>query len=330
MNRSDQSPTATQGSHTWIVALGIVCLGIFGFGVFYSNNAISDPAYLAGQYLVYALFLWAIFRVVFLRKSGARISGISFISIFIALFAGGMTAASRQQHEAVQAVSSIQNELSRVVSASTDPSGLPARIERMPAEVPKAKGEFGEMERFVKEFIDRFVVLRNDYLLELNAIGWNSILDAKRITNDTTLSESKVMIERAKVIAEKYEKKTADYINETRVHINSLNMSESNKRELLAGFEKGMSRSGKQIDEQWKLENQVLLQFENIIFLLAARKNWVVQGEQILFYNEDDLARFNSYIETIQRLVQQQELIQKESFAEAKQSLNAARNTAEK
>lgn len=241
-----------------------------------------------------------------------------------------MTAASRQQHEAVQAVSSIQNELSRVVSESTDPSGLPARIERMPAEVPKAKGEFGEMERFVKEFIDRFVVLRNDYLLELNAIGWNSILDAKRITNDTTLSESKVMIERAKVIAEKYEKKTADYINETRVHINSLNMSDSNKRELLAGFEKGMSRSGKQIDEQWKLENQVLLQFENIIFLLAARKNWVVQGEQILFYNEDDLARFNSYIETIQRLVQQQELIQKESFAEAKQSLNAARNTAEK
>lgn len=330
MNTSDQSPTAAQESRTWIVALGVVCLAIVGFGVFYSTNTISNPAFLAGQYLVYALFLWAVFHAVFLRKRGSRISGISFTFIFIALFAGGLIAASRQQHEAVQAVSSIQNELDRVVSASTDPSSLPARIERTPADVPKAKGEFREMERFVKEFIDRCVALRNDYLLELYAIGWNSILDAKRIKNDTTLSESKVMIERAKVIAEKYEKKTADLMNGTRAHINALNMSESNKREMLAGFERGMSKSGKQIDEQWKLEKQVLLQFENIIVLLAARKNWVVQGEQILFYSEDDLARFNSYIGTIQRLVQQQEQIQKTSFAEANQNLSALRNAAGK
>jgi hypothetical protein len=66
------------------------------------------------------------------------------------------------------------------------------------------------------------------------------------------------------------------------------------------------------------------------ILLLAARKNWVVQGEQILFYSEDDLSRFNSYIGTIQRLAQQQEQIQKSSFAEASQNLNALKNAAEK
>ena len=139
------------------------------------------------------------------------------------------------------------------------------------------------MERFVKEFIDRFVAQRNDYLLELDAIGWSSILDAKRIRNDTTLSESKAMLERAKAIADKYEKKTADLMNGTRAYINALNISESNKREMLAGFARGISKSSKKIDEQWKLEKQVLLQFENVILLLAARKNWVVQGEQILF-----------------------------------------------
>lgn len=100
--------------------------------------------------------------------------------------------------------------MSRVASSTTDSSGLLARIERAPAETPKAGGEFGEMERFVKEFIDRFVAQRNDYLLELEAIGWNSILDAQRVKNDTTLSESKVMIARAKAIIDKYEKKTAD------------------------------------------------------------------------------------------------------------------------
>jgi hypothetical protein len=283
MNTTDQSSTVAKGSNTWIAALGVVCFGIVGFGVFYSTNTISNPAFLAGQYLVYALFLWAIFHAVFLRKRGTKISGISFVAIFIALFAGGLIAASKQQQQAIQAVSSIQQELGRVASASTDSSGLPTRIERTPSEIPKAKGEFGEMERFVKEFLDRVVAQRNDYLLELDAIGWNSILDAKRIRNDTTLSESKMMIERAKIIADKYEKKTSELMNGTRAHINALNMSESNKREMLAGFERGMSKSGKVIDEQWKLEKQVLLQVENIILLLAAKKNWMVQGDQIFF-----------------------------------------------
>lgn len=330
MNTSNQSTTVSQGSNIWLVALVVICIGIVGFGVFYSTNTISDPAFLAGEYLVYALFLWAVFHAVFLRKRGAKISGISFAALFTALFAGGLIAASKQQQQAVRAVSSIQKELGRVANASTDSSGFPARIERAPVENPKAKGEFGEMERFVKEFIDRFIAQRNDYLLELDAIGWNSILDAKRIRNDTTLSESKMMIERAKIIADKYEKKTADLMNGTRAHINALNMSESNKLKMLAGFERGMSKSGKKIDEQWKLEKQVLLQFENIILLLAARKNWVVQDEQILFNSEDDLTRFNSYIGTIQRLVQQQEQIQKSSFAEASQNFNALRNAAEK
>ena len=283
LDTNDQSTAASQGNNTWLVALAVVCVGIIGFGAFYSSNTISDPAFLAGQYLVYALLLWAVFHAVFLRKRGAKISGISFAALFIALFAGGLIAASKQQQQAVQAVSSIQQEFGRVVSASTDSSGLPTRIERSPSESPKAKGEFGEMERFVKEFIDRFVAQRNDYLLELDAIGWSSILDAKRIRNDTTLSESKAMLERAKAIADKYEKKTADLMNGTRAYINALNISESNKREMLAGFARGISKSSKKIDEQWKLEKQVLLQFENVILLLAARKNWVVQGEQILF-----------------------------------------------
>jgi len=181
-----------------------------------------------------------------------------------------------------------------------------------------------------EEFIDRFVAQRNDYLLELEAIGWNSILDAQRVKNDTTLSESKVMIARAKAIIDKYENKTADLMQGTKAHINSLNMSESTKREMLAGFDRGMGKAGKQIDEQWKLEKQVVVQFENVFLLLAASKKWVVEGEQILFYTDDDLARFNSYIGTIQNLTQQQEQLQKKSYAEVNQNFEALKSAAGK
>lgn len=317
-------------SNVWIVALVVLCVGILGYGALYSNNAVSDPAFLAGQYLVYALFVWGVFHAIFLRKRGYTINLSAFAAIFLALFVGGLASAQKQKQEAVQAVSSIQQEMSRVAAATTDSSGLPVRIERAANQQPAASGEFGEMERFMKEFIDRLVAQRNDYLLELEAIGWDSILDAKRIKNDAALSESRVMIERAKAIVDKYEKKTSALMQGTGAHIESLNMSEKAKKEMLAGFERGMSKSEKQIDEQWRLEKQVVRQFENIVLLLAASKAWVVEGEQILFYTDNDLARFNSYIQEIQELAQQQEQLQKSSFAEVNKNMESLKNAAQK
>lgn len=328
MTTQNQSMEMGIGENAWIVALAIVCFGIVGYGMFYSTNTISDPAFLAGQYLVYALLLWGIFHAIFLRKRGSKLSGIAFAAIYIALFAGGLIAASKQKHQVVQAISSIQQEMNRVATYATDSGGLPGRMERAPVQTPTASGEFGEIERFMKGLIDRMVAQRNDYLLELEAIGWNSILDAQRIKADTTLSESKVMIERAKAIIDKYEKKTADLMQDARAQITALNMSESTKREMLAGLEKGMSKSGKRLDEQWRLEKQVVRQFENIVLFLALRRNWVVQGEQILFYNDEDLAKFNTYIGTIQSLVRQQEQIQKSSYAEINQKFDALKNAA--
>lgn len=330
MSVHERSTGENGGDSAWVVALIVLCLGIIGFGVFYSTNTVSDPAFLAGQYLVSALMLWGVFHAVFLRKRGAKINSIAFAAIFSALFASGLIAASQQKQQAVQALSSIQQEMARVTTATTDSSGLPTRIERAAAETPKATGDFGEIERFMKEFIDRFVAQRNDYLLELEAIGWNSVLDAQRVKNDTTLSESKVMIDRAKTIVVKYEKKTAHLMESTRERINALNMAETTKREMLAGFDKGMGKAGEQIDEQWTLEKQVVLQVENIFLLLAASKRWVVEDQQILFYRDEDLARFNSYVQTIQKLTQQQEQIQKSSYSTTAENLEALKNAAAK
>jgi hypothetical protein len=56
---------------------------------------------------------------------------------------------------------------------------------------------------------------------------------------------------------------------------------------------------------------------------LTKQKNWVVEGDQILFSNKDDLAKFNSYVVTIQRLTQQQQQIQTNSLAQTNKSLNS-------
>jgi len=70
---------------------------------------------------------------------------------------------------------------------------------------------------------------------------------------------------------------------------------------------------------------KVMLTFasENIITLLSAKKGaWVVEGEQVLFYNDGDLARFNSYIASIQNIVEQQEAIQRQSVQTVNRNLD--------
>ena len=322
---SEQGNGVSSEDRIWIIALAILCLGILGFGVFYSTNTISGTAFLAGQCLVSALLLWGVFYAVFLRKRDIKSKSIAFISIYTALFVGSLIAASQQKQQALQALSSVQKEMSRVTDASVDSSGVPAKIERRPATTPQARGEFGEMERFVKEIIDRGVAQRNDYLLELEATGWNSVLDAQRIKNDSTLSESKLVVKRAKAIVDKYERKAADVKQNTREHINFLNISESSKKEMLAGFDKSsMGKAGGR--EQWKLEKQMVLEVEKIFVFLAANKRWQIQGGQILFYSTEDLARFNGHMENIQQMTQQQQQIQKDIYAEMNRKVESVKN----
>ena len=156
---------------------------------------------------------------------------------------------------------------------------------------------------------------RNDYLLEIEAIGWNSILDVNRIKSDTTFIESKITIQKAKDVVKKYTDKTTILLNNTKDKIRSLNVSESSKRSMLSGFDRGMKKAKKDIDTLWMLEEKTILEFENIIALLSSRRSvWVVEGEQILFYSDSDLNRFNSYIASIQSISKQQEAIQRQSI----------------
>lgn len=316
--------------NAWIVAVVVVCLGTLGYGALYSTNEVSDPAYLAGKYLGHALLVWGVIHALFMQKRGGMINTIAFVAIFLAFFAGGLISVQRQKQEAVQALSSIQQDISRMEAAAKGQSRLPTRVKRGTAHAPIASGEFGEVERFIKEQFDRIVAQRNDYLLELEAIGWDSILDANRIRNDPTLFESRAMIERAKAIVDKHEKKTAVLMQEAREHIELLNVSEIKKKDMLSGFEKAMAKSGKQVAEQWGLEKQVLFQVENIVRLLAANKTWRVEGGQILFYNDDELARFNSYIRAIQDLTQRQEKFQKSGFAELNKNIESLKNAVQR
>ena len=312
-----------QDDNVWKIALGLVFVAILGYGLFYSRNTTTNLAYLVGYNLPLTLIIWGIFYAAVARKRGAKIAGFSFLAIFISMIASGLIGYSQQKQEAKQALSEIQGQYSELIESSTDAQGIPKRIEKPINTTPKARGEFGEMERFMKEFMDQMASQRNDYLLELEAIGWNSILDANRIKADKTFVESKVTIQKAKEVVAKYTKRTQSLLEDAKNNIRSLNISDSSKSSMLSGFDRGMEKAKANIDAMWSLEAKTIREFENIITLLSSKKGaWVVDGEQILFYNDNDLERFNSYIASIQNIAQQQESIQRQSVQTVNQNFD--------
>ena len=306
----------------WQIFLAILSLCILGYGLFFSKNVIDSLTWLIGYYLPSSIIVWLIFYAIFIRKKGVKIVGISFIIIYVSFMLSGYLSVTMHKIEAKKAITEIETQFEKIAKSSGSPSGIPERIQEEIQTSPKSKGVFGEMERFVKIFMDRSVSLRNDYLLELNAVGWDKILDPTRLKNDRTFVESKFTINKAKEIVEKYKILTNSLFEDAYAEIDRLEMDEEFKQEMKDGFKRGMEPTKVTIDRNWFLEEKCLSEFEKIIDLLSTHKDaWVIENGQILFYNENDLKEFNAYIFNIQDIVKEQQLIQQQSIDQAKESL---------
>ncbi len=224
--------TQATGRILWLVTTSLVVLAYIGSS---SDNQTYDIAYLVGYYLPSSLIVFGIFYFLFLRKQGRKAAAVSFVVIYISAMLGGVIAASRQREEAAQAFGRIEDQYSKIVESS-DRLAKPSSTGQMP------RGVVGEFERFMKEFMDQLVAQRNDYTLELSAIGWDSILDPSRLEKDKTFTESQLILTKGKDIVRKYRGRTNSLLQSTRARIN-LQVSSSLKQDMIQGFDRGMKNT---------------------------------------------------------------------------------------
>lgn len=294
----------------WLVATSLVVLAYIGSN---SDNQTYDIAYLVGYYLPSSLIIFGVFYLLFLRKQARKAAAVSFVVIYVAAMLGGVIAASRQREAAAQALGRIEDQYSTIMESpgrlsKPENTGRSNNAGQMP------HSAVGEFERFMKEFMNQLVAQRNDYTLELSAIGWDSILDPSRLEKDKTFAESQLVLAKGKDIVRKYRERTSSLLQSTRARINNLQISSSLKQDMIQGFDRGMKNTQGQIDRLWELEEMTILEVEKIINLLSRRSgSWVVFGKRIVFENNNDLQRFNMYMANIRRHVAEQEEIQKRS-----------------
>ena len=306
---------ASNENKNWIYYLAFVCLGILVYGYLYSSNDINNLGYLSGQNMLLGAFFWGIFRLTLLKQGSQSNSLISLVLIFGALMAGDLIAYSKQEKDMRQSLGEIQKSISELSEVIETEQGAAQRIEKKFEVASTSSGSAAEVERFMKNSINKIVSMRNDYLLELNAIGWSKILDPERVLEDKTLIKSKAMLGNAYDILAKYRMKNYALLDEMRNDIFKLNLNEATKKSFADGYDKGLEDGRANAKLSWDLEELVLKEFENIINLLSASNGtWKIENNQVLFSTDEDVNAYNSYIASIQSLVEKQQNIQKQNL----------------
>jgi hypothetical protein len=235
-------------------------------------------------------------------------------AMLVAAVSAYQRAQKRQRAEASEMIGRLQNDYREIANAVDGPDGLPQKIEKRIDVPATAKGELGQMDRFVRQLMAQMVAQRNEYFSELDRIGWNQVLDGTRVKRDTDLRQSRQILAQARGLVDKYEAKSKGVIEGIPAAIRALDITESSKRDMMQGFEGTAAASRSQLVELWSLERQALAEIEGMLQILdSSRARWTIEGGNFMFAEQRTLDAFNQRMASVQAITQKQSEIQKRS-----------------
>ena len=295
--------------------LAVLCVGVFVYNVLRSDSgggaSYPGASYAIGEGIGGGLLFWVIFHFVIAKRRGWGFSGLSLVLILALATVGTLInfKARENREQMARMNAGMRKEMEAIASAVKE--GKPtAKIDTTPA----AQGDIGEMERFGRAFMSRMAEQRNDYLRQLDAIGWDKILDPQRIAGDKSLTQSKAMVSKARPIVAAYKEKALATMEGARADIDKLQVSEDAKAGFRKGFERSLENSRGRLTEQLDLEGRIVEEVGKLFDLLSAKTGtWSVRNGKLVFADQATLSGFNGHIAEIQKMAARQEALQKQA-----------------
>jgi hypothetical protein len=209
-------------------------------------------------------------------------------------------------------------DMDQTQSASTDAIPVDSDVSQTDVEprteftpLPDTRDESRDVQRAVADAIDRISDLESDYYIELQSLGWHSILDPWRIDQDEKLTKSRNICRQTSAAISKFESKTTWLIREERARIGDLPLSDEAKIEAATRFERAVIDA--RFFEVWALEKRSAAQVATLFEQLAAKKrgvDWKVEDGQLLFRKHSSLlAKRDAVIEEIRRIKEKKDEI---------------------
>lgn len=236
------------------------------------------------------------------------------LALLVALAVVGLRQAGDRQQERVASdeIRKVANTLSLMVSGSEADSGNLPAIDP----TPKATGFYGEMERAIKTVASERLAQHKAYLQELKDIGMPRLLDAHRLAQDAGLIESRMILEQAERLVPKYRQQSLQVLNDMPTLIRSLAIREPEKQKMLNKLDTSLAQRNESLDQVWRLETRILLEFGKMITLLDDnRQYWYADHDELMFQRDADLKRFHQHQSAIGKMATEQEQLGKRQLA---------------
>ena len=285
--------------------LGLICVGIVAFQLFISTDKNTNIPSLIGEKAVYGLILWSIFNHFLGKHLTQHTQGLSFVVVLVTMVASAQWTAERRAQVEAASLARIEANVMSVLDGEEDENGRMAPIE---IESSAASGEFATMEASLNEYLNQVIANGNDYLTELDAIGYESLLDGNRIKKDADLAESRFIVERAAAIVDKYEQLNEQTAFDFRDRFAEQEISPASKQSFRESFDEKLAPSLDRARQIWDLERQALAKVDEMVhFLAMSQSSWAMEGDQYVFDTDKNLAIFNQIFAEIDETTAQQD-----------------------
>lgn len=319
-------PSAHRRRAIALTALVVLCVALIVFVLLYSDLRSRNYAHLAGYLAGSTIVITLAYMIVFARKQGIAFAIGAFVAIYASLagsaYLVGLRVEEERKVEVATSVTALKGEVEKVRAASFDSNGVPQQITPL-SDAPASKGESGVIEKYLRKQMNRSIATQNDYMHELDAIGWDKILGAERLKADPTFAESKIIMQRAVDLVAKYRARSIKGIEDARREIDTLDITDRQKEGMRAGFDSAVPKNIKRIETMWDMEAQVLAKIGDNITLLSTKRNkWSFQNDLITFVSQEDLDQFNANLAAVDKLSKEQMQMQQQNLGKLTTSLD--------
>ncbi|MBS9781086.1 MAG: hypothetical protein KGV56_01185 [Gammaproteobacteria bacterium] len=281
----------------WLFALIITCTLILVFFIFYkeypigmSNNGI---AILIKNSLFYGLIIITAFHIIIDKHQAKMKENISYLIIFVCIISGQIIGATQYDNAGDKMISELADYYIGHINANPDISLKPLDT------TIQTTGQYGELEEFLKETINKRIELTDEYTKKMNDIGWQNIFSLIWIKNDPLLTKSKNMIKKSKEIIANYKEKLMTANTMALLRASQLN------NKMYEAFSILLQQSRKQIELDFNNELIVVEKIEKIInFLESKQGQWKISDNKLSFYTDTDTNQYNKLVDEYSQSIQ--------------------------
>ena len=277
--------------------LGLICLAIVAYQLLISTDKNTNISYLIGEKAVYGLIVWSIFNHFLGKHLNQHTQGLSFVVVLITMVASSHWTAERRALAEAASLARIEENVLSVLEGEEDENG---RMAPIALDTGASTGELATMEASLNTYLNQVIANGNDYLTELEAIGYEMLLDGERIKNDIDLAESRFIVERAAAIVDKYEQLNEQTAFDFRDRFAEESISDVSRQSFRASFDEKLEPSLERARQIWELERQALAKVDEMVqFLAMSQSSWTMEGDQYVFETDKNLAIFNKIFDEL-------------------------------